>query len=169
MWYSIERGLRQDEGGLKMAKEPVEYLIKSYYKEIFHYCYNRLYGDFHAAEDCTQEVMLVLYKKVNNLDMSKDIRSWLYSVADKEIKAYQRKKVDTVDINTMSEKLSENSFEYSVLDVLDEKERQLMEKYLSGADKRKLAKENNLTLGALYTKISRIKNKIMKGLAKQDN
>ena len=101
--------------------------------------------------------------------MSKDIRSWLYSVADKEIKAYQRKKVDIVDIDTVSEKLSENSFECSVLDVLDEKERQLMEKYLSGADKRKLAKENNLTLGALYTKISRIKNKIMKDLAKQDN
>ena len=73
-----------------MAKAPVEYLIKSYYKEIFNYCYNRL-GDFHAAEDCTQEVMLVLYKKVNTLDMSKDILTWLYSVADKEIKSYQRK------------------------------------------------------------------------------
>ncbi|MDE5754413.1 MAG: hypothetical protein K2H89_07735 [Oscillospiraceae bacterium] len=50
-----------------------------YYREIFHYCYNRLYGDFHA--DCTQEVMLVLCKKVNTLDMSKEIRPWLYSVA----------------------------------------------------------------------------------------
>ena len=86
-----------------MAKEPAEYLIKSYYREIFRYCYNRLYGDFHAAEDCTQEVMLVLYKKVNTLDMSKEIRSWLYSVADKKIKTYQRKKVDTMDIDTMSE------------------------------------------------------------------
>lgn len=103
-----------------MAKEPVEYLIKSYYREIFHYCYNRLYGDFHA--DCTQEVMLVLYKKVNTLDMSEDIRPWLYSVADKEIRAYQRKKVDTVDIDIMSEQFSENPFERSVLDVLDEKE-----------------------------------------------
>ncbi len=152
-----------------MAKEPVEYLIKSYYREIFHYCYNRLYGDFHAAEDCTQEVMLVLYKKVNTLDMSKDIRPWLYSVADKEIKTYQRKKVDTVDIDTMSEQLSETPFEHSVLDVLDEEERQLMEKYLSGADKRKLAKEKNLTLGALYTKISRIKSKIIKYLEKSNN
>lgn len=152
-----------------MAKEPVEYLIKSYYREIFNYCYNRLYGDFHAAEDCTQEVMLVLYKKVNTLDMSKDIRPWLYSVADKEIKAYQRKKVDTVDIDALSEQPSENPFEYSVLDVLNEKERQLMEEYLSGADKGKLAKERNLTLGALYTKVSRIKDKIMKYLEKQNN
>lgn len=166
LWYIIEKWLQQNEGGLKMAKEPVEYLIKSYYKEIFNYCYNRLYGDFHAAEDCTQEVMLVLYKKVNTLDMSKDIRSWLYSVADKEIKAYQRKKINAVDINIMSEQLSENPFEHSVLDVLDEEERQLMEEYLSGADKRKLAKEKNLTLGALYTKVSRIKDKIMKKLAK---
>ena len=122
-----------------MAKKPVEYLIKSYYREIFHYCYNRLYGDFHAT--CTQEVMLVLYKEVNTLDMSKEIRSWLYSVADKEIKTYQRKKVDTVNIDTISEQLSENLFQHRVLDVLDEKEHQLMEEYLFGAYKRKLAKE----------------------------
>ena len=101
--------------------------------------------------------------------MSKDIHPWLYSVADKEIKTYQRKKVDTVDIDTMSEHLSENPFQHRVLDVLDEKEHQLMEEYLLGADKRKLAKEKNLTLGSLYAKVSRIKNKIMKHLAKLNN
>lgn len=73
--------------------------------------------------------------------MSKEIRAWLYSVPDKEIKTYQRKKVDTVDIDTMSEQLSENPFERSVVDVLNEKERQLMEEYLSGTDKRKLAQK----------------------------
>ena len=100
--YIIEKWLRQNESELKMAKEPVKHLIKSYYKEIFNYCYNRLYGDFHAAEDCIQEVMLVLYRKVNALDMTKDILAWLYSVADKEIKTDQRKKVHTVDIDTIS-------------------------------------------------------------------
>ena len=106
-----------------MAKNPVEYLIKSYYREIFRYCYNRLYRDFYATKDCTQEAMLILYKKVNILNMSKDIRLWLYSAADKEIKVYQGKKVDTVDMDTISEQLSENPFECSVLDLLDEKER----------------------------------------------
>ena len=101
--------------------------------------------------------------------MSKEIRAWLYSVADKEIKTYQRKKVDTVDIDIMSEQLSENPFERSVVDVLKEKECQLMEEYLSGTDKRKLAKEKNLTLSALYAKVSKIKNKIMKHLKKLNN
>lgn len=152
-----------------MAKEPIERLIESYYKEIFNYCHNRLYGDFHAAEDCTQEVMLVLYKKVNTLDMSKDIRPWLYSVADKEIKTYQRKKVDTVDIETMAEQLSENPFESSILDILTDDERQLMDDYLSGADRMKLAKKEDLTLGALYKRISRIKEKILENLSKITN
>lgn len=147
-----------------MAKEPIERLIESYYKDIFNYCHNRLYGDFHAAEDCTQEVMLVLYKKVNNLDMSKDIRPWLYSVADKEIKVYQRKKVDTVDIETIPEQFSENPFESSILDVLTDDERQLMSDYVSGIDRMKLAQSKNLTLGALYKRISRIKEKILKKL-----
>ena len=44
-----------------------------------------------------------------------------------------------------------------------------MEEYLFGADKGKLAKEKNLTLGALYAKVSRIKNKIMKNLEKLNN
>ena len=151
-----------------MAKEPVEHLIESYYKDIFNYCHNRLYGDFHAAEDCTQEVMLVLYKKVNNLDMSKDIRPWLYSVADKEIKTYQRKKVDTVDIETMAEQLSENPFESSVLDVLTDEERQLVSDYLSGTNRMKLAQSKNLTLGALYKRISRIKEKLSENLCKNN-
>lgn len=151
-----------------MSKKPIEYLIESYYKEIFNYCHNRLYGDFHAAEDCTQEIMLVLHKKVNTLDMSKDIRPWLYSVADKEIKAYQRKKVDMVDIETMAEQLSENPFESSILDVLTDDERQLMDDYLSGADRMKLAKKKNLTLGALYKRVSRIKEKILENLLKRN-
>ena len=74
--------------------------------------------------------------------------------------------MDTVDIDTMSEQFSETPFERSVLNVLDEKNRQLMEEYLFGADKRKLAKEKNLALGALYVKVSRIKSKIMKCLVK---
>ena len=151
-----------------MAKEPIERLIESYYKDIFNYCHNRLYGDFHAAEDCTQEVMLVLYKKVNTLDMSKNIRPWLYSVADKEIKAYQRKKVDTVDIETISERLSENPFESSVLDVLTDDERQLVSDYLSGTDRMKLAQSKNLTLWALYKRISRIKEKLSENLCKNN-
>ena len=69
----------------------------------------------------------------------------------------------------MSKQFFENPFEHSVLDLLNKKERQLMEEYLFGADKRKLAKGKNLTLGVLYAKVSRIKNKIMKHLAKLNN
>lgn len=149
-----------------MEKKPVEQLIKIYYKEIFHYCYNRLNGDFHTAEDCTQEVMFILHKKVNSLDMSEDIRPWLYSVADKEIKACQRKKVDTVDIEDVSEQLSENPFESSILDILTDDERQLINAYASGADKLELAKKEHLTLDALYKRISRMKEKISESLCK---
>ena len=145
----------------------IEMIINNFYKKIFIYCYNKLRNE-QAAEDCTQEIMLVLHKKVNTLDMSKDIRPWLYSVADKEIKAYQRKKVDMVDIETMAEQLSENPFESSILDVLTDDERQLMDDYLSGADRMKLAKKKNLTLGALYKRVSRIKEKILENLLKRN-
>lgn len=149
-----------------MSKEPVEYLIESYYKQVFRYCYSRLSGDFQAAEDCTQEVMIVLYKKVNQLDMSRDMRPWLYSVADKTVKSCRRKKPDIVDIETVSQQFSETPFAESILDILEEDERRLIESYFIGEDKSEIAKRNGLTLGALYTKVSRIRKKLIQNFDK---
>lgn len=147
-----------------MPSNPIKKLIESYYKEIFGYCCVRLNGDVQGAEDCTQEVMLVLHKKANQLDLSRDIRPWLYSVADKEIKTYYRKykAFETCNndyLNNMQES-SENPFTASILDILNEEDYELAQSYWQGEDKKKIAEKHSISLEALYTKISRIKKKL---------
>lgn len=148
----------------KMSSSPIEKLIESYYKPILGYCCIRLNGDIQGAEDCTQEVMLVLHKKINQLDLSKDIRPWLYAVADKEIKAYYRKykSVETCSSDCLDniQSFSENPFTVSILDSLDEEEYEIAQSYWQGEDKKKIAKKYSISLEALYTRISRIKKKI---------
>lgn len=65
-----------------MRKSVIDSIIAEHYKTVLKYCSKHLHGDIHAAEACTQEVFLLLYQKVNSLDMTKDIRPWLYRTAD---------------------------------------------------------------------------------------
>lgn len=141
---------------------PEEEIIKKCYSSILKYCTYYLQGNVHAAEDCTQEVFLTLHQKIDKLDMSKDVRPWLYRVADMKIKEYVRKHPDWTDIETVSDFPDEtaNMLEESVLDVLDDSERNLAEAYYSGTDKSKLAESQGITLNTLYMKMQHIREKI---------
>ncbi len=52
-------------------------IAEQYYKSIFKYCYVKLDNE-HAAKDCTQEVFLTLYRKMDKLKLSENVRAWLY-------------------------------------------------------------------------------------------
>lgn len=143
---------------------PEEEIIKKCYNSILKYCTYYLRGNIHAAEDCTQEVFLTLHQKIAKLDMSKDIRPWLYRVADMKIKEYVRKHPDWTDIETVPDLPDETAdmMKDSVLDVLDDSERNIAEAYYSGADKTKLAESQGMTLNTLYMKMQHIREKIRK-------
>lgn len=147
--------------------QPVESLIREYYRDILRYCNAKLQDDSYVAEDCTQEVFLVLYEKVNTLDMSKDIRPWLYAVADRKIKAYARKNQPMLNLEAIPEQEQMIDFNFdgnNILDVLDEEERRLIKDYFEGESKIKLAKLYGISLPNLYVRVSRIKNKLRKYL-----
>lgn len=141
---------------------PEEEIIKKCYNVILKYCTYHLHGNIHAAEDCTQEVFLTLHQKIDKLDMSNDIRPWLYNVADKKIKEYFRKHPEWTDIDSIPElpDKSDDIMKKSILDVLDDTERQLAEDYYGGADKKKLAESQGITLNTLYDKMKFIRKKI---------
>ena len=78
----------------------------------------------------------------------------------KKIREYKRKHPETVDIDTIPEPADKSAFQESVLDILNDEERQLAETYYSGADKQKLAESQGITLRALYIRMSHIREKI---------
>ena len=64
--------------------------IKKYYQAVFRYCLGLLNGNTNAAEDCTQDVFLLLVKKdtLNEVDFNRNIRGWLYAAAQRICKDY---------------------------------------------------------------------------------
>lgn len=151
-----------------MHKSVIDSIIAEHYKPILKYCSKHLHDDVHAAEDCTQEIFLILYEKVNSLDMKKDIRPWLYRTASHVIKTYIRKHPEMVDIDSIPDIAEETELHESALDVLSEDELMLIESYYGDKDKSLIAKEKGITLKSLYLKIARIKGKLSAALDKMD-
>ena len=141
-------------------------LLNRYYTDILLYCCARLCGDQYAAEDCAQEVFLTLYRKLSGLDLSRDIRPWLYAAADREILAYRRRHPATVDLDTIPEPAEIPAFTEpqaeTVLDRLPEMERHLLEVYYSGADREEIARGMGISVNALYLRIRRIRKQLLR-------
>ncbi len=151
-----------------MAESIVALIYKEYYHKVFQYCRTRLNGDVHAAEDCTQEVFLILHKKIKKLVMLDSILPWLYAAADREVRRYRRKHPEMLDIDEIPEPAAPEWIQDSVLDILDEEDRRLAELYYGGAEKFALAKEYGMTLDALYKRMQRIREKVKAYLEDSD-
>ena len=147
-------------------------IIEKNYIGIFHYCMLRLGNDIYGAEECTQDVFLLLWEKKNHLDLDENIRGWLYAAADRVIKDFQRRKLTSLEIMTDNfDVISDISVDltlddkmpvYDVLDALTEEEYTLLRKYYSieHGTRNELAKELGISLNALYQRIHNIKNKL---------
>ena len=78
-------------------------IFRGYYEKILNFCYAKI-GDKQLAEDCTQEVFLILSKKMHKLKLDTDIAAWLYGTAKNEIKQCLRKnKHDNVSVDDLTE------------------------------------------------------------------
>lgn len=148
-------------------KSPIDTIIEENYGTVFRYCVSRLDGDIPAAEDCTQEVFFLMYKRIRELDLTKSILPWLYRTADHVMQTYRRKNPVHEDLEKIPEPIDETAFQESVLDALDEKEKALILSYYSGEEKERIAQSRGMTIPALYKQISRIKQKLLKILGKQ--
>lgn len=144
-------------------------IIEKYYRSIYAYCFTQLnYSNF-SADDCTQEVFLLMIKKRKKLDFSDNIKLWLYRTADNVIRNYKRKNRNLADIDVDSLEIPvENDFEITsdnssgVLDKLSDEELRLVQAYYGAGqgDKEEVAKKFGLNLRQLYKTIHKIKLKL---------
>ncbi|MDR2370348.1 MAG: sigma-70 family RNA polymerase sigma factor [Treponema sp.] len=56
-------------------------IVKRYYEKILKFCAYALGGDRSAAEDCTQDIFLILYENMGRLKDYDKIGGWLYKTA----------------------------------------------------------------------------------------
>lgn len=148
--------------------ETCEMIIDKFYNDVYNFCLSRL-KNTHAAEDCTQEVFLMLFRKRGKLDFSEKFRSWLYSSADKICKNYMKKNKNiTVDIDDYAEVIADNSVDdisisEEIYSILDKEDADLLLEYIeSDFGQRKLIAERlGISLKALYGRMDRLRQKVI--------
>ena len=148
--------------------EVCEAIINKYYSDIFKFCMNDLH-DKQAAEDCTQEVFLLLFQKREKLDFTEKLRSWLYESAQRICKNYKKKhSLNDADIDDYAEQIPDNSGKETVLKEIyeilgtDDAEFYLEYSEADQGQRKKIAKKMGITVKALYRRADRIREKLMK-------
>ncbi|MDR2434471.1 MAG: sigma-70 family RNA polymerase sigma factor [Treponema sp.] len=63
-------------------------IVKRYYEKILKFCVYALGGKRNAAEDCTQDIFLILYENMGRLKDYDKIGGWLYKTAGNISKQY---------------------------------------------------------------------------------
>lgn len=151
-----------------IEKELCNMIIEKYYKDVFRFCMSQL-NNVQDAEDCTQETFTVFFEKCQKLYLTDGISQWLFNTAVNIIKRHKKNNsVIREDINGESLKIEDNSISgydpfHIIHKYLSETEAELLLEYNSCESKEErlaLANKNNISLGNLAVKITRIKQKL---------
>ncbi|MDR2095587.1 MAG: sigma-70 family RNA polymerase sigma factor [Treponema sp.] len=67
---------------------PFDGIVRQYYERILKFCVYALGGNLNLAEDCTQDIFLVLYENMTKLKDYDRIGGWLYKTAGNISKRY---------------------------------------------------------------------------------
>lgn len=159
-----------------MQEDYCERIIQKYYKQIYQFCYSHLNYSKEGAEDCTQEIFMILLQKKNKLNLTENMRAWLYITAYGVMRNYRRRESKYVLMENIDDlPLSDDGGIEAVvmqderrLDFLTNREQALMTDYYTAehGQKRAIAKKYNMSLPALYNEVSRIKKKIRRHIPK---
>ncbi len=150
---------------IRLQEQDFESTVRLYYQSIYNYCLSRV-EDINSAQDCTQEVFLIMYQKINALD-SCNIRAWLYRTADNIIKNYRKVSAKQNEI------LIEEAEKIIYTDCYDEEKilpgvltkhelKMLSEHYIDGYDIAYVAEKNGKSTAAVYKMFQRLKVKLKK-------
>lgn len=151
----------------------LEEFVKKYYRAIYLYCLQLLNQDVLAAEDCTQDVFVLMIQKKDTLDFDQNIRGWLYAAADRICKDYRKREMKrtaliTASLDEITDIPDPNSpIEPDVmLSCLSDDEVQLLREYYSEqyGERMLLAEKYDMTHSQLGKKIYTIRKKLKKHL-----
>lgn len=146
-----------------------EQVTEQFYEEILHYCLMLLNDDICGAEDCTQDVFLLLLQKKHKLNFDQNIRGWLYASAERIVKDYKKKQQRRLsmlcgDLDQVADHsaFSEEASDVSVFEILTDQELKLLKDYYSTkqGERAVLAQKYELTLKQLYKKVHQIREKL---------
>jgi RNA polymerase sigma-70 factor (ECF subfamily) len=150
-------------------RETCEIIIEKYYDNVYKLCISRL-KNIQAAEECTQEVFLILFQKREKLDFTENLRSWLYEAANRICKKYiSKNNVLTVDIDEFAEEIPDTNitdqkpFSQELYEFLSKDDADLLLEYIEAdhGKRSQISKRLGITNKALYRRMDRIRKKVI--------
>ncbi len=153
------------------TNNPCHQAIEQYYQSIYRYCLRLLPNDIPAAQDCCQNVFLLLLEKQSELDFENNIRGWLYACADRIVKDYKKTAHKTLLIgDAIAEAELVSTFPFEELEqehafqILEQTEFQLLQAYYKAqyGTRMELAKQYGMTPAQLYQEVHKIRKKVIR-------
>ena len=156
-------------------------IYQKYHKTVWRVCYGGVFCHQQTAEEMTDDVFMVLLNKSERVEPDK-YESYLVSVAERKVKEARRAHVrrpPSADVDEYAEILPDNEPDMVEQILLQKMEAEdLTEEVLSqlkpedqelirqiredGLSRTELAEKHQVSLNALYTKISRLRNRVKK-------
>lgn len=102
------------------SKQKLDDIAEKYYVVIRLHCLRRLHYDKSYADDITQEVFELLYKKSKTIEI-KNYRAWLYRTANNLLKDFYKKQKRKKDKETQMDEIIMESLAYEQnFEIIDE-------------------------------------------------
>lgn len=160
-------------GSKTASVEVFEQCYKNYYQKLLSFARARLREDSDCCEDCVQEAYTVFYNRLQSGEDFEYPQAFLYRTLDNIIKK-QKTKIMTEQINQVSlddpdnpiDIVASESVDYEkyikiLEDSLDEDERYFYTaKYVDDKKIEEIAKESELSVGAVTMRLSRLRKKL---------
>lgn len=149
-------------------KDTCSIIFQKYHNYVYEFCFKYL-TNIYVAEDCTQEVFMIMLKKKNKIDLSENLLSWLYETSKRVCKKYLSKNSNKfADIDDYAEMISdtnasaEKPLSDEIYEFLDKEDADLLFEYINADcdERRKMAARMGITSNALCKRIMRIKCKV---------
>lgn len=102
-------------------QESLDILVARYHKRIFSYIY-RMCGDYHAAKDISQEVLIKVCRNIGKYDENYRFSTWIYAIASNACKDYLKSAYARKFVPVEQEPLKNMMVEYSTPEVFLQKE-----------------------------------------------
>ena len=152
-------------------------LYRDNVSRIYRFIFYRVGGNVHVAEDLTSEVFMKAIENLSKLDPKGHPAAWLMTVARNRLKNYYRDKKINLDVDDLSNILSDDKEHESVVDLarlrqslqkLKKADRRIVElKYLEGYSYKEISTIIGKATGAVRVQAHRA-CKTLKKLMKDD-
>jgi len=148
-------------------------IVEKYYKQILYYCTGRYYIDISDAEEITNDVFIILFRKWDSLAFD-EIRAWLHRTADNLVMHHFRKKKTRVKTEPLydndTEELVADDYEKDIvsedfvsriLNKLSDEEQKIFEcRYITGLTLMEIAKLMGIPYSTVRLRLMGIQKKI---------